>query len=68
MTLLTLPAMIFLRAHPKQIFVAAPYRLQAIAACHGCLYPQGFCSLFVLIRIAAYCQGMAAMPKPIIWA
>jgi hypothetical protein len=59
--------MIFLRAHPKQIFVAAPYRLQTIAACYGWLFPQGFCSLFVPICTAADCQGMAAMPEPIIW-
>ncbi|MGX9177816.1 cupin domain-containing protein [Mesorhizobium sp. BHbdii] len=48
MTLLTLPAMILLRAHPKQIFEAAPYSLKAIHVRYSWLFPQGFCSVFVL--------------------
>ncbi|WP_292358948.1 cupin domain-containing protein [Mesorhizobium sp.] len=50
---MTLPAILFLRAHPKQFYVAAPYSLPIAHARKGWLFPQGFCSLFVLFLTAA---------------
>src|SRR5689334_100845 len=49
MTLLTLPAILLLRAHPKQILSRSPYSLRAGHARKGWLFPQGFCALFVLV-------------------
>ncbi|WP_292590366.1 hypothetical protein, partial [Mesorhizobium sp.] len=40
---------VLLRAHPKQILSRSPYSLQIAHARKGWLFPQGFCSLFVLI-------------------
>jgi hypothetical protein len=51
MTLLTLPAILLLRAHPKQISSRSPYSLGAAHARKGWLFPQGFCSLFVLVAV-----------------
>jgi hypothetical protein len=52
MTLLTLPAILLLRAHPKQILSRSPYSLGVAHARKGWFFPQGFCSLFVLISTA----------------
>src|SRR5690349_13999812 len=59
MTLLTLPAITHLRAHPKPI-LAAPYRLGDLPASTDTPFPQGFCSIYVLILNTPTCQGMSA--------
>src|ERR1700752_1020207 len=70
MTLLTLPAITLLRAHPKQIPSLTPYRLRTIPACCGSLFPQGFCSLFVLcssIPVVKECQQSTRPPHHFMW-
>jgi hypothetical protein len=64
MTLLTLPAILLLRAHPKQISSRSPYSLRVAAARKGWLFPQGFCSLFVLVTAALSVKECQQGPWP----